>query len=998
MSELQQAVGLAILAQACDLAHFFPVEGRKLELPTYVWQHEHYWYQPSTESYQILDRFPVHPLLGAAVPREPLCWESHLSTGSHEWLSGHDVGGSIVLPGAAFTEIALNAASHFQEVGIIELEDLEILSPLILDDELGKVVQTRVSQSGKIEISSRGYSLEENWRPHVKAKIVHQPTGLALQDVTIPEIPQTPEDFDHHSHYALTDKAGLNYQGAFKSVTRGWEFEDAIFAELNLAENQSHNLHQFYLHPGLLDSAIQLVVHQLSEQINAVSGVAFVPISLEKISCVNQKDNPPAYVFLKCLHHSPHSLLTRMELFDEKMNPLAIIENLRYRAVKLVDKKQHLSYLDYHLIPAPRVNKGIPVLAEKIHSVLSKSFYAYAENQKLYQNEFLPLIDSLVHLAITEQFIQLKENDPQRLDELASEYIEKSETLDSRRYHVFDYAVNQGLISLDDQQLIVEEEHSHGGEISSELIWNTLIREYPDYFEETHLVGSFMLEIGSLFSTNDSFTKQVEYSEVFDRYFKAQHGRYCLKSLQNIVKTIREIQAEIAPGERFSICEIAQSRAYLAPSVIPELDFNQCDFTFLSPNESSVNHFNETHHHYPLATAKIISETGDNTQTEINHAGFQLAVITLDTHDIQSLVSSLKLLTQHLCENATILISGISSQSWHRLVFEPAQVNLNNNVCLSLLKQSGFTDIKTITSDIDIEDLFILSSKWSKRTLVDSGSQENCNNEDNGYCLFLGTAQPDEKLIKSSFDKYRASHTILSVDSLEKFKNTLHSLSNENGKITHIIYANGLGYSTEPFKQQSLRCSELSELHQLLDSSSQQPLVTILTRNVADMYRRSSIEPPIEQRLPADAALWGFGRTLMNEASSYSLRLIDLPEDLNLAVLNQLNEEIFHSTLESEIFIDTRGDRFAPRLRLEKHPFYKKALADNSRSQTSLQFDIPGQLKNLVWKSTDSPDLGPDQVEVEIKATGLNFRDVMYALGLLSDEAIENGFAGASLG
>ncbi|NNJ90928.1 MAG: zinc-binding dehydrogenase, partial [Gammaproteobacteria bacterium] len=695
-----------------------------------------------------------------------------------------------------------------------------------------------------------------------------------------------------------------------------------------------------------------------------------------------------------------------MELFDEKMNPLAIIENLRYRAVKLVDKKQHLSYLDYHLIPAPRVNKGIPVLAEKIHSVLSKSFYAYAENQKLYQNEFLPLIDSLVHLAITEQFIQLKENDPQRLDELASEYIEKSETLDSRRYHVFDYAVNQGLISLDDQQLIVEEEHSHGGEISSELIWNTLIREYPDYFEETHLVGSFMLEIGSLFSTNDSFTKQVEYSEVFDRYFKAQHGRYCLKSLQNIVKTIREIQAEIAPGERFSICEIAQSRAYLAPSVIPELDFNQCDFTFLSPNESSVNHFNETHHHYPLATAKIISETGDNTQTEINHAGFQLAVITLDTHDIQSLVSSLKLLTQHLCENATILISGISSQSWHRLVFEPAQVNLNNNVCLSLLKQSGFTDIKTITSDIDIEDLFILSSKWSKRTLVDSGSQENCNNEDNGYCLFLGTAQPDEKLIKSSFDKYRASHTFLSIDSLYKFKNTLHSLSNENGKITHIIYANGLGYSTEPFKQQSLRCSELSELHQLLDSSSQQPLVTILTRNVADMYRQSSIEPPIEQRLPADAALWGFGRTLMNEASSYSLRLIDLPEDLNLAVLNQLNEEIFHSTLESEIFIDTRGDRFAPRLRLEKHPFYKlekhpfykKALADNSRSQTSLQFDIPGQLKNLVWKSTDSPDPGPDQVEVEIKATGLNFRDVMYALGLLSDEAIENGFAGASLG
>ena len=33
-----------------------------------------------------------------------------------------------------------------------------------------------------------------------------------------------------------------------------------------------------------------------------------------------------------------------------------------------------------------------------------------------------------------------------------------------------------------------------------------------------------------------------------------------------------------------------------------------------------------------------------------------------------------------------------------------------------------------------------------------------------------------------------------------------------------------------------------------------------------------------------------------------------------------------------------------------------------------------------------------------MRATGLNFRDVMYAMGILSDEAVENGFAGATLG
>jgi NADPH:quinone reductase-like Zn-dependent oxidoreductase len=37
-------------------------------------------------------------------------------------------------------------------------------------------------------------------------------------------------------------------------------------------------------------------------------------------------------------------------------------------------------------------------------------------------------------------------------------------------------------------------------------------------------------------------------------------------------------------------------------------------------------------------------------------------------------------------------------------------------------------------------------------------------------------------------------------------------------------------------------------------------------------------------------------------------------------------------------------------------------------------------------------------VEIEIVATGLNFRDVMWAQGLLPEEALEDGFAGPTIG
>lgn len=64
-----------------------------------------------------------------------------------------------------------------------------------------------------------------------------------------------------------------------------------------------------------------------------------------------------------------------------------------------------------------------------------------------------------------------------------------------------------------------------------------------------------------------------------------------------------------------------------------------------------------------------------------------------------------------------------------------------------------------------------------------------------------------------------------------------------------------------------------------------------------------------------------------------------------------------------------------------------------------LDFLVPGQLRNLLWRPQENAAaLKPHEVEVKTHATGLNFRDVMYTMGLLPDEAVENGFAGASLG
>ncbi|XTI73124.1 type I polyketide synthase [Acidithiobacillus sp. AC3] len=141
------------------------------------------------------------------------------------------------------------------------------------------------------------------------------------------------------------------------------------------------------------------------------------------------------------------------------------------------------------------------------------------------------------------------------------------------------------------------------------------------------------------------------------------------------------------------------------------------------------------------------------------------------------------------------------------------------------------------------------------------------------------------------------------------------------------------------------------------------------------------------------AALAAFVRTLANEWPSLRLRILDgLPDTPQAA--EALAHEILDADNESEIFLDADGRRQVLRVQ-EWHdvaavPSGQIQYLNNARA---------GQLRYLAWETRSSPaELPGNSVEVETMAAGLNFRDVMYALGLVGDEALEAGFAGPGLG
>ncbi|WP_371497172.1 type I polyketide synthase [Kitasatospora sp. NBC_00374] len=133
-------------------------------------------------------------------------------------------------------------------------------------------------------------------------------------------------------------------------------------------------------------------------------------------------------------------------------------------------------------------------------------------------------------------------------------------------------------------------------------------------------------------------------------------------------------------------------------------------------------------------------------------------------------------------------------------------------------------------------------------------------------------------------------------------------------------------------------------------------------------------EPGDGARLAA-SSLWGFGHVLLNEFPAYRTTMLDLP---GTGGHLPLVEEV-HARESGEFQIAYReGFRHVRRL-----------LAVDPRSRQDANFALAikefGQFGGI--KPVPAEDVAPvgDQIQVEVHAAGLNFKDVLNALGMLKD-------------
>jgi len=135
---------------------------------------------------------------------------------------------------------------------------------------------------------------------------------------------------------------------------------------------------------------------------------------------------------------------------------------------------------------------------------------------------------------------------------------------------------------------------------------------------------------------------------------------------------------------------------------------------------------------------------------------------------------------------------------------------------------------------------------------------------------------------------------------------------------------------------------------------------------------------------PSQSALWGFGPTLAAEWPELRSVLIDLDPNAREHDARILHREAGTPLTEGRIAY-RRGRRLVARLTSGGGSATAKsgALALPDSADFRLQIDAYGSLSNLSLAAHTAKAPGPNEVRIGPRAGGVNFKDVLYTLGLL---------------
>jgi phthiocerol/phenolphthiocerol synthesis type-I polyketide synthase C len=940
--------------------------GPEISLPHYPWQQTQFRFRSTPEAIGVEQ--VRHPFAGSRYTADSLEWHAHIDTAVFPKLIDHKVGGQVIFPGTGFLEIALTVTRQWLQVETVLVTGFEILNPLDLSNGETHEVMTRISAgSNTVEIFSRPRLSQAAWLLHCRGKIA---AGDSSETARGPNRPDGGQAISGDVIYRLAEGGSLNYGPAFRLLQSAAVHEGGYISVALAPQTETT---PFLLDPMRLDASAHGFFTLFPELRAEERGVTYIPVRIEETS-LYRPHNIPERAVIEVVSKSERSILANCFIHGSEGELIAILRGVRSQAVPIKRKGtiesialvERLEHVDGSIVGQTGVAVGVGDVIAEAHAI------GVAANESASPEAAL-LLEGWATAAAYEIASALAERDLVDVDLL----IARGQLPEELRSWLVNVLLNleaAGLAKREAGSWILIKDLSLP---NSDAVVKALAAEYPSRAAELLLAGAISGFAGEVASNRAiaASAGSILPNSVLDFYNATnvvisaatdtlyQTLRNC-KKLWPETRALRVLQIGYGPLIH-SLASHPQGGDILLTVFEPDRRRHENAAVALSKN-SDVVLIDEANYD-KLGTFDLIVAAGGLHRLP---SGFSL-------DDLNGMLAPNGLLAAIELSPSLFrdFVLGLDP-SWFvpGLFARPVSRLQSGEEWTTALGRAGFRSAET--------------------TQIHCGSDSCC-------LIVAGAGQSRADIASKAAIFSKASAVLVSSSGRTPLTAKLaERLAAGRAKTLPVVNLLDQSVSppdmvilapaaqddhVNPVEALTQRCLEIKACAEAIGSKS----ATLW------LIFSGALDSGASQLRPVEKGAWAFSRTLANEFQKLDVRRIDIeprvPADL---AAEQIEKIVCSGTAETELHLSgtaIHAVRVRPLSRVLEHKVASSKMAARLERRSTL-----GQ--RLSWAPVQRRQPGAGEVEIEVEATGVNFRDLMWMLSLLPDDMLEDGFTGPTLG